>query len=150
MERIVAVLFLLMPALSVAEKGFPEVCTQVYGAAADAADAAASRDTKTMAAMKKAVAPRTSIAKLPPDEGELLRSLNDIVEEHAQLQELRLLKVRFARQRNRCVNTCDGRARTRKRSVAPCFMVESGSTFGGSGGSYGRDLRFCHCIRGHS
>jgi hypothetical protein len=81
MERIVAVLFLLMPALSVAEKGFPEVCTQVYGAAADAADAAASRDTKTMAAMKKAVAPRTSIAKLPPDEGELLRSLNDIVEE---------------------------------------------------------------------
>jgi hypothetical protein len=79
MERIVAVLLLLMPALSVAEKGFPEVCTQVYEAAA--ADAAASRDTEIMAAMKKAVAPRTSLAKLPPDEGELLRSLNDIVDE---------------------------------------------------------------------
>jgi hypothetical protein len=82
MKRIVAVLLLfLAPALSVAEEGYPEVCSQVYGAAADAADAAVSRDTKSIAAMKKVVAPRTSIAKLPPELGELLRSLNDIVDE---------------------------------------------------------------------
>jgi hypothetical protein len=82
MNRIIGTILLL----SLSLRGYcadelPAVCSQVYGAAADAASAATSHDTKAIAAMRKVVAPRSEIARLKGTDAELLLSLNDIVDE---------------------------------------------------------------------
>ena len=82
MNNIIGVIILLcVPLTGYCADELPAVCTQVYGAAADAALAAASHDTKAIAAMRKVVAPRSEIARLKGTDAELLLSLNDIVEE---------------------------------------------------------------------
>ena len=69
MNNIIGVIILLCVALTgYCADELPAVCTQVYGAAADAA-------------MRKVVAPRSEIARLKGTDAELLLSLNDIVEE---------------------------------------------------------------------
>ena len=82
MNRVIATALLSgLPMIGYCADRLPDVCTQVYGAAADAVAAAISHDTKTIAAMRKVTAPRSEIAHLKGEVAELLRSLNDIVDE---------------------------------------------------------------------
>jgi hypothetical protein len=82
MNKVIATALLSgLPMIGYCADQLPDVCTQVYGAAADAAAAAISHDTKTIAAMRKVTAPRSEIPHLKDDVAELLRSLNDIVDE---------------------------------------------------------------------
>ena len=78
---IVAALLSGLPMIGYCADELSEVCTQVYGAAVDAAAAAISHDAKTITAMRKVTAPRSEIARLKGADAELLRSLNDIVDE---------------------------------------------------------------------
>ncbi len=78
---IVAALLSGLPVVGYCTDELPQVCAQVYGAAVDAVAAANSHDAKTIAAMRKVTAPRSEIARLKGADAELLRSLNDIVDE---------------------------------------------------------------------
>jgi hypothetical protein len=78
---VVAVLLSGLPMMGYCADALPEVCNEVYGAAADAVAATILHDAKSIAAMRKAIAPRSEIARLKGAEAELLRSLNDIVDE---------------------------------------------------------------------
>ena len=78
---IVAALLSGLPVVGYCADELPQVCAQVYGAAVDAVAAAISHDAKTIAAMRKVTAPRSEIARLKGADAELLRSLNDIVDE---------------------------------------------------------------------